>query len=69
MAWLAQEHDVCRGMTLDVVRKLKTVQVRHCLKAGEFLSRTTDRTDVLSVLQIEIRIVELFAAFKLGLVL
>jgi len=69
VAGLAQQHDITRCVRLDVVRELHAVQVRHSLESGELFSRSTRRADVLSVLKVEIWVVELFAAFEFELLL
>ena len=66
MAGLAQEDDIGWGVRLDIVRQLQAIQVRHCLKSSEFLCRSATSTNVLSILQIEFRVVQLFTANKLG---
>lgn len=42
--------------------------MRHCLEPGEFSSCATNGTDILPILQVELRVVELFTPFKLVLV-
>ena len=40
VTWLAEEHDICGGMALDIMRQFKSIQMRYCLEPCEFFSST-----------------------------
>ena len=56
-------------MTLDISWKLHAVEVGNGLEAGELRRSKTHGTDVLSVFEVKLWVVKLFASFKLGRVL
>ena len=56
-------------MTLDISRKLHAVEVGNGLEAGELRRGKTHGTDVLSVFEVKLWVVKLFASFKLGRIL
>ena len=64
MALLAKQHDVTAAVTLDVVCEVESIEIRNGLESREVLFRPAHPADVLFVLKVEVRIVELFPTVK-----
>ena len=69
MTGLAKQYYISRSVRLDIVRQLQSVQMRHSLEASKVLFSTTTRANILSILQVKLRIVQLLASFEFSCIL